>query len=69
MGILRDGLSYFVFENKKIYYEEKGEGTPLLILHGNTGSSKKIQLLQKTIADKTKLLELFLNKALLISFL
>ena len=32
-------MSYFIFDNKKIYYEEKGEGTPLLILHGNTGSS------------------------------
>ena len=39
MGISRNGLSYFIFDNKKIYYEEKGEGTPLLILHGNTGSS------------------------------
>ena len=32
-------MSYFIFENKEIFYEEKGEGTPLLILHGNTGSS------------------------------
>ena len=32
-------MSIFVFDNRKIYYEEKGEGTPLLILHGNTGSS------------------------------
>ena len=32
-------MSYFVFENKKVFYEEKGGGTPLLILHGNTGSS------------------------------
>ena len=32
-------MSCFVFENKKVYYEEKGEGTTLLFLHGNTGSS------------------------------
>ena len=32
-------MSYFVFDDKKVFYEEKGEGKPLLILHGNTGSS------------------------------
>lgn len=32
-------MSYFVFDNKHIYYEEWGEGTPLLFLHGNTASS------------------------------
>ena len=33
-------MSYFTFDNKKIYYEENGCGTPLLFLHGNTASSK-----------------------------
>jgi len=33
-------MSYFTFENKNIYYEESGNGAPLLILHGNTASSK-----------------------------
>lgn len=32
-------MSCFIFENKKIFYEEKSEGIPLLFLHGNTGSS------------------------------
>ena len=32
-------MSYFIFDNKKIYYNELGTGTPLLFLHGNTASS------------------------------
>lgn len=32
-------MSYFIFENEKIYYNEVGVGTPLLLLHGNTASS------------------------------
>lgn len=32
-------MSYFVFENKQIYYNEIGKGAPLLFLHGNTASS------------------------------
>ena len=31
---------YFTFEDKKIFFEETGSGAPLLILHGNTASSK-----------------------------
>ena len=33
-------MAYFRFENKNIYFEESGNGSPLLILHGNTASSK-----------------------------
>ena len=32
-------MSYFTFDNKKVYYTEFGTGTPLLLLHGNTASS------------------------------
>ena len=32
-------MSYFVFENKRLYYNEFGTGKPLLFLHGNTASS------------------------------
>ncbi len=32
-------MSYFLFDNKKVYYNESGMGTPLLFLHGNTASS------------------------------
>ncbi|MCT4598369.1 MAG: alpha/beta hydrolase, partial [Vallitalea sp.] len=33
-------MSYFKFENFKIYYRELGEGSPLIIIHGDTASSK-----------------------------
>ncbi|AWI05730.1 alpha/beta fold hydrolase [Clostridium drakei] len=32
-------MSYFNFDNKRVYYTEFGNGTPLLLLHGNTASS------------------------------
>lgn len=35
-------MSYFTFENKKIYYSECGTGSPLLFLYGNTASSKSM---------------------------
>lgn len=33
-------MSYFEFENFKIYYKVSGEGKPLVIIHGDTASSK-----------------------------
>ena len=54
-------MSYFMFENKKVYYNEIGVGTPLLFLHGNTASS----VMFNEIADKYK--ENF--KVILIDFL
>lgn len=32
-------MSYFQYDKKNVYYTEVGEGTPLLLLHGNTASS------------------------------
>lgn len=32
-------MSYFSFQNKRIYYNEFGAGAPLVFLHGNTASS------------------------------
>ena len=32
--------AHFTFDNKKIFFEETGSGVPLLVLHGNTASSK-----------------------------
>lgn len=33
-------MSYFRYNGRRIYYEETGEGAPLLLLHGNTASSR-----------------------------
>lgn len=33
-------MSYFKYKDKNVYFEEIGNGTPLLLLHGNTASSK-----------------------------
>lgn len=43
-------MSYFVFENKHLYYNEFGTGKPLLFLHGNTASSN----MYVQISDKYK---------------
>jgi len=32
-------MAYFNYQSHKIYYQEIGNGTPLLLLHGNTASS------------------------------
>ncbi len=32
-------MSYFTYSGKNVYYEEHGNGRPLLLLHGNTASS------------------------------
>lgn len=32
-------MSYFYFDNKKVFFDERGKGYPLLLLHGNVSSS------------------------------
>ena len=43
-------MSYYVYDDKKIFYSETGSGQPLLLLHGNTASSKMFE----QIADNKK---------------
>ena len=38
-------MAYFEFENKKVYYKIQGQGEPLLLLHGNSVSSKMFAFL------------------------
>jgi len=38
-------MAYFEFDNKKIFYKVKGKGTPILLLHGNTVSSRMFSTL------------------------
>ena len=36
-------MSYFTYNDKQVYYEETGEGTPLILLHGNTSCGKMFE--------------------------
>lgn len=49
-------MSYFNFENKRIYYSETGTGKPLLLLHGNTASSNMFYLAAEKYAPEYKVI-------------
>lgn len=44
-------MAYFKYREKSIYYEEYGQGEPVIFLHGNTASSKMSQLLMPLYAE------------------
>ncbi len=44
-------MSYFDYKGKKIYYEKTGKGEALILLHGNTASSKMFEPLVPLYAD------------------
>lgn len=45
-------MSYFDYDGSKIFYEEKGAGQPLILLHGNTMSGKMFAPLLSVFAEK-----------------
>ena len=45
-------MAYFPYGGKSIFYEEFGQGSPVLFLHGNTASSKMFELLMPLYAEK-----------------
>ena len=47
-------MSYFKFNNKKIYFKITGSGDPLLLVHGNTLSSKMFLPVIKMFAKEFK---------------
>lgn len=47
-------MSYFSFQNKRVYYNEIGEGAPLVFLHGNTASSNMFAEAVKGYAESFK---------------
>lgn len=50
-------MSFFAFENKKVYYIQTGFGLPLLMLHGNTAFSNMFySIAQRYAADFTVIL-------------
>ncbi|WP_159520618.1 alpha/beta fold hydrolase [Sunxiuqinia indica] len=46
----------FKFENKKVYYKTTGQGEPLMLLHGNTMSSKMFGTVIKKYAKNFKVI-------------
>ena len=38
-------MAYFKYQGNSVFYEEFGQGNPLVFLHGNTASSKMFELL------------------------
>ncbi len=49
-------MGYFSYKNKKVYYEEIGDGNPLLLLHGNTASSKMFGECVSKYSDEFKVI-------------
>lgn len=47
-------MAYFKYHDKSIFYEEYGQGEPLIFLHGNTASSKMFELLMPLYAENFK---------------
>jgi len=47
-------MPYFKYNDKSCYYEEHGEGAPLLFLHGNTASSKMFSDVVESFATDYK---------------
>lgn len=46
-------MSYFDFDNKRIFYTIEGTGKPLLLLHGNTASSKMFDPIVTLFENRT----------------
>lgn len=55
-------MVYFTYKGQNCYYDEIGEGKPLLMLHGNTASSKMFSLIvEKYLSDYKVILLDFLG--------
>ena len=51
-------MSYFQFEGRNIYYEQVGSGAPLLLLHGDTASSKMFELILPLYREHFKVISI-----------
>lgn len=45
-------MAYFNYQGKSIFYQEYGQGEPLIFLHGNTASSKMFEFLMPLYTKK-----------------
>jgi pimeloyl-ACP methyl ester carboxylesterase len=51
-------MAYFKFDNNNVYYKIVGNGKPLLLLHGNTVSSKMFNSILKVYSKNHKVITL-----------
>ncbi len=51
-------MSYFRFKGKQVFYTVRGEGAPLILLHGNTASSRMFNGLSKAYIDHFQVIAL-----------
>jgi pimeloyl-ACP methyl ester carboxylesterase len=49
-------MSFFIYQSKKVYYQEFGEGRPLLLLHGNTAASAMYMDIASDFSDQHKVI-------------
>lgn len=49
-------MSYFYYQSKRIYYKETGNGKPVLLLHGNTASSRMFKPLLTLYKNKFRVI-------------
>lgn len=49
-------MSFFIYKTRRIYYEELGSGEPVLLLHGNTASSKMFAGIAHKYAQRYKVI-------------
>ena len=51
-------MGYFDFENKRLYFTIEGSGKPLLLLHGNTASSKMFTPIVPLLSGKNTVIRM-----------
>ncbi len=49
-------MSHFIFDGKRIFYEEAGRGKPLIMLHGDTASSRMFEFLLPLYQDNFRVI-------------
>lgn len=51
-------MSYFKYSDRQVYFEESGEGTPLILLHGNTSCGKMFDPVVPSLASEFRVIVL-----------
>ncbi|HBF0286572.1 TPA: alpha/beta hydrolase [Clostridioides difficile] len=49
-------MSYFIYQSKKIFYSETGNGIPVIMLHGDTASSTMFEMLLPLYQENFKVI-------------